>query len=226
MADFFTKEMSQNYDAKNRRLAPIADNMHFLIGLLLKDLPSQARILCVGIGTGAEILSLAKERPQWQFVGVDPSASMLEVCQQKLQEAGIEHRCQLIHGYIQDVPEGEHFDGALSVLVAHFVSREERLSFFQNIFARLKKSGCFVNTEISCDLNSPEFPQMLEVWSEVQKLMGATPESLASLPRQLKDVLTVLSPAETESLLQQCGVSSPLRFFQALMIVGWFGRKS
>ena len=52
--------------------------MHFLIGLVLKELPTDARILCVGVGTGAEIFSLAEEYPEWTFVGVDPSADMLE----------------------------------------------------------------------------------------------------------------------------------------------------
>ncbi len=226
MTDFFTKEMSQAYDEKNRRLAPIADNMHFLIRLLLKELPAQARILCVGVGTGAEILSLAKDNPGWSFLGVDPSASMLEVCAERLKEAGVADRCELVHGYTQDLPEGEIFDAALSILVAHFVSKTDRIGFVRNISSRLRKGGMLVNTEISCDLNSPDFPQMLKGWEQVQKLMGATPESLASLPKQLKDVLTVLDPNETEHLLQKGGISRPFRFFQSLMIVGWVGMKS
>lgn len=48
------------YDEKNQQLAPIADNMHFLIRLILKKMaPARARVLCVGVGTGAEIFSLA-----------------------------------------------------------------------------------------------------------------------------------------------------------------------
>ena len=55
--------------------------------------------------------------------------------------------------------------------------------------------------------------------------MGATPESLAALPAQLRDVLAVLPPAETETLLRQSGIETPVRFFQAFMISGWYGTK-
>lgn len=222
---FFTKEASQFYDEKNKRLAPIADNMHFLIRLVLKNLPVRSRILCVGVGTGAEILSLSKEFPEWTFVGLDPSAPMLEVCRERLQNAGVADRCELVHGYIQDLPRGEDFDAALSILVAHFVKREERLSYFQTINTHLRKGGYFINTEISFDLNSREFPSMLENWKQVQTLMGATPESLAALPTLLREALSVLPPAETETLLRQSGFDQALRFFQAFMIVGWYGVK-
>lgn len=76
--DHFT-DAARVYDERNRQLAPIADNMHFLIRLILKNAPMRARVLCVGVGTGAEILSLSKSFPEWTFVGVDPSTGMLDV---------------------------------------------------------------------------------------------------------------------------------------------------
>jgi len=225
MSNFFNKEASQAYDERNSKLAPIADNMHFLIRLVLKNLPARSRILCVGVGTGAEILSLSKTFPEWTFLGLDPSAEMLEVCSERLRNAGVLDRCELIHGYVQDLPTGENFDAAVSVLVGHFVKREERLSFYQNITSRIRSDGYLVNTEISFDLNSQEFPSMLKNWEQVQSHMGATAESLASLPMQLREMLTVLPPAEIESLMRQSGITMPVRFFQSFMISGWYGRK-
>jgi SAM-dependent methyltransferase len=80
MPDFFNREASRAYDDKNSKLAPISENMHFLIRLVLKGLPPRSRVLCVGVGTGAEILSLFRAFPDWTFLGVDPSAEMLKVC--------------------------------------------------------------------------------------------------------------------------------------------------
>lgn len=225
-ADFFNKEASQAYDEKNSKLGAIAHNLHFLIQLILKELPQKSRILCIGIGTGAEILSLAKIYPDWTFVGVDPSASMLEVCSDRFKDAGISERCQLVHGYIQDAPSGENFDAVLSVLVAHFVKRNERLNFFTEMSRRLKNDGFIVNAEISYDLNSTEFPSMLTQWKKIQELMGATPESLENLPRVLREMLSIVSPSETENFLRQSGIKLPVRFFQAFMINGWYGKKS
>jgi len=224
MKDFFTSEAAKSYDEKNKQLAPIADNMHFLIRLILKDLPKDSRILCVGVGTGAEILSLAKEYPGWSFVGVDPSSSMLEVCRKRMEDAGIADRCTFIHGYAQDVPVGEKFDAALSILVGHFIKKEERVNFYEKIHELLSKGGYFVNTEISFDLDSKNFPSMLKNWERVQTLMGATPDSLKALPNLLRDPLTVLPPSEVENLFNAGGFMDPVRFFQAFMIIGWYAR--
>ena len=223
--DHFT-EAARSYDERNRQLAPIVENLHFLIRLILKNAPVHTRVLCVGVGTGAEILSLSKSFPEWTFVGVDPSIGMLDVCRERLSNAGLLNRCELIHGYVQDVPPGENFDAALSILVAHFVKREERLSFYQAMCGRLRTGGFLINTEISFDLDSREFPLMLKNWEAIQSMMGAAPESLANLAVQLRKMLSVISPVETENLLSQSGINLPVRFFQAFMISGWYGIKN
>jgi tRNA (cmo5U34)-methyltransferase len=221
--NFFDQQASATYDERNRKLAPIADGMHFLMRLVLNDLPERARVLCVGVGTGAEILSLAREFPRWEFVGQDPSEPMLEVCRRRLEEAGIADRCTLVPGYVQDLPPGGDYDAVSSVLVAHFVPREARAGFFSAMTAQLRPGGTLVNAEISFDLDSPESSSMTEQWAKVQRLMGATPESLAALPKVLREVLTVLPPAETERLLRDSGIAMPVPFFQSFMIRAWYG---
>lgn len=225
MIDFFTEAVAESYDEKNSRLAPIADNMHFLVRLVLQDLPACSRVLCVGVGTGAEILSLAGVYPELSFVGVDPSAAMLAVCQERLKRAGVLERCELIHGCVQDLPAEECFDAVISILVAHFVKREERPDFYRSMMQRLRVGGYLVNTELSFDLNAAEFRSMLKNWERVQTLMGATPDSLKSLPDLLRNTLTVLPPTEVERLVRGDNSGTPVQFFQALMIRGWYLRK-
>jgi tRNA (cmo5U34)-methyltransferase len=213
------------YDQRNQQLSPISENMHFLIRLVLNEAPASAHVLCVGVGTGAEILSLAKTFPEWTFVGVDPASGMLDVCRERLAEAGVLSRCELVHGYVRELPQQESFDVALSILVAHFVKREDRLNFYKAMRDRLHRNGMLINTELSFDLDSKEFSPMLKNWQAVQHLMGATPESLANLSVQLREMLTVISPAETESILRASGIPVPVRFFQAFMMSGWYGVK-
>lgn len=224
-SDFFNKEAAERYDERNSKLNRISDCLHFLTGMALKELPTKAQILCVGVGTGAEIFSLAEANPEWTFVGLDPSLDMLNVCKERIKKAGLENRCEFVHGYIQDLPKTKEFDAALSILVAHFVKKEERLSFFQNMTKHLKAGGYLVNAEISFDLSSENFPLMLKGWEQVQSMMGATPESLANLPMVLKEILTVLPPEETEEQLKKSGIKLPTKFFQAMMINAWYGQK-
>lgn len=217
---FFNQEMADAYDRRNSALAPISDSLHFLTRLVLADLPVDARVLCVGVGTGAEILSLAMAYPGWSFVGVDPSDEMLAVGRRRLEQAGVLHRCELLHGYVEDVAQ-EKFDAVVSLLVAHFIKREDRHVFYTAIHDRLRLGGRFVSAEISADLDAPEFPEMLEDWKRIQVLMGATPESLAKLGDLMRDVLSVLSPRDTEAMWEAGGFPKPVPFFQAFMIRGW-----
>lgn len=221
---FFNQELADAYDRRNSELAPISDCLHFLMRLALADLPRQARVLCVGVGTGAEILSLARARPDWSFVGIDPSAEMLGVGRARLEQAGVLDRCALMQGYAEDAPDGP-FDAVVSLLVAHFIKPTERPAFYRAIHDRLKPGGRFVSAEISGDLKAAEFPAMLEDWKQVQALMGATPDSLAKLEGMMRDVLTVLTTAETEALWREAGFETPIPFFQAFMIRGWHATK-
>lgn len=222
---FFNQELAEAYDRRNAGLKPISDSLHFLMRLVLADAPAEARILCVGVGTGAEILSLAASFPGWSFVGVDPSAEMLGVGRHRLKAAGVLDRCELIQGYVDDVAE-TGFDVVVSLLVAHFVRREGRPAFYAAIADRLKPGGRYVSAEISGDLDGETFPAMLEDWKQVQRLIGATPDSLASLDDMMRDVLGVLTPAETEGLWRDAGFPVPVPFFQAFMIRGWHGRRA
>ncbi|MBY8974944.1 class I SAM-dependent methyltransferase [Rhodobacteraceae bacterium NNCM2] len=222
---FFNREMAERYDERNSRLAPISDNLHFLMRLVLDDLPPRARILCIGVGTGADILALAEARPEWTFVGVDPSPEMLEVCRNKLRRADILARCDLVEGYVGQAPTGAGFDAAISLLVAHFVPRADRPGFYQGIHERLKPGGRLVSAEICGDLDSAEFPEMVADWARVQTLMGASLDWLQKLPETLRETLCVLSPTETERLMREAGFRLPIQFFQSFMIRGFHARK-
>src|SRR5690606_13857820 len=112
---------------------------------------------------------------------------MLDACSEKLSQAGVLDRCKLIHGYVQDVPDDERFDIVLSLLVAHFIKREDRLGFYQAMWQCLRNNGFLVSAEISYDLNAEGFPLMLKNWEAVQSLMGANAESLENLPTMLRE---------------------------------------
>ena len=223
-ADFFDERAAAAYDQRNSALKPISDCLHFLMRMVLADMPEEARVLCIGVGTGAEILVLAEARPGWTFVGVDPAPEMLEVAKTRLGDAGLLGRCRLVPGYVDGVRENG-FDAAMALLVAHFIQLTDRPAFYEAVLARLKPGGRFVSAEISCDLDSPEFPAMLKDWEQVQALMGATEASLAALPDMLRSVLGVVTPAQTETLCREAGFTSPITFFQASMIRGWHARK-
>ena len=91
--DSFGKERAESYDESISHLIPINENLLYLMKLILDDCPPNANLLCIGAGTGNEIIQLAQAFPQFNFTAVEPSASMLEVCTRKLEKLNLLNRC-------------------------------------------------------------------------------------------------------------------------------------
>jgi tRNA (cmo5U34)-methyltransferase len=114
-------QQAASYDAQRAKTAPITDCLYFLLESLFAGLPANARILCVGVGTGAELAHLAKKNPGWQFTAVEPSGSMLDVCRQRARKEGFASRCHFHEGYLDSLPATEPHDAATCFLVSQFI---------------------------------------------------------------------------------------------------------
>ena len=82
-------QQAAGYEKQWARMAPIRDGLHFLLESIFADLPADARMLCVGAGTGAELAYLARTFPRWRFTAVDPSGAMLDVMPPAGQNRGV-----------------------------------------------------------------------------------------------------------------------------------------
>ncbi len=223
--DIFNAEFSRQYDANNLRLSPIADNLHFLISLLVRDLPQNARILCVGVGTGTEILHLAEAHPDWHFTGVDPSPAMLAICAEKLSRQGVDSRCELVEGYISDISPDKKYDAILCLLVTHFIQDPQRLGIYQQMAERLTAGGQIVVAEIAGDMDAANFDEQLKSWTAIQEVNVNQQRSPEEIKAQLSQRLLLLAPEKTEELIARAGFALPVRFFQSFLIHAWQAKK-
>ena len=117
-------QQAAGYDKQWARMAPIRDGLHFLLESVFADLPTDARILCVGAGTGAELAYLARTFPRWSFTAVDPSGAMLDLCRQRAKTEGYSSRCYFHEGYLDSLPTQDRHDGATCFLVSQFILGE------------------------------------------------------------------------------------------------------
>lgn len=219
--DIFNSEFSRQYDASNSRFSAINDNLHFLVALLLRDLPADARILCVGVGTGNEIIYHAVKNHGWHFTGVDPSPDMLEVCASKLEQAEIKDRCTLIEGYLDNIPDNVAYDAVLCLLVTHFIQKSDRGGIYCEIKKRLKTRGRLIVAEIAGDTTTGNFDEQLSGWAALQAISSPNIPMLEDLKTLLRKRLLLLPPEKTEELILNAGFSPPHHFFQSLLIHAW-----
>ncbi len=90
-----------SYDEKRAETAPPRGTLNFLIRVILSELLENANILCVGAGTGLELIALAQNFPRRQFPAIEPAAPMLVIfCRRRrAEENGITSRCAFHEDY-------------------------------------------------------------------------------------------------------------------------------
>lgn len=221
----FNQQAASAYDSQWARLAPFRDGLHLLVAAVLAELPVDARILCVGAGTGAEILSLAEKFPGWRFTAVEPSAPMLDVFRRKAQEQGIASRCTFHEGYLDSLPSCEPFDAATSLLVSHFIlQQDERTGFFRGIRQRLRPNGILINSDLTSDTDAPHYGALLEVWMRTMAGADLSQEKQEQMRAAYRRDVAILAPEIVAGMMASGGFDTPVQFYQCGLIHGWFAR--
>ncbi|MCE9678877.1 class I SAM-dependent methyltransferase [Shewanella sp. AS1] len=219
-------QQAANYDNQWVKTAPIRHCLHLLLGSLFAELPTQAKILCVGVGTGDELLYLAEKFPEFSFTLVEPSGPMLEVCRQRAEQEGITFRCDFYQGYVESISTEVLHDAATCFLVSQFMlDTEQRRGFFTEIARRLKPNGLLASTDLASDINSPEYQVLLSAWMNMMSSAELTSEVIERMRSAYANDVGVLEPSAVATIISSAGFKLPVPFFQAGLIHGWLSRR-
>lgn len=219
-------QMAPGYDKRWERTAPITQCLYFLLESVFATLPEDARILCVGAGTGSEILHLADHFPGWRFTAVEPAAAMLDVCRRRAGEAGIAERCEFHEGYLDSLPAGAPYQAATCFLVSQFIlDKTARSAFFAKIAERLVPGGVLASSDLSTQQDAAGYEDLLRVWQRATTPTDVTDEGLRRMKTTYAKDVAVLPPAEVAAILRAGGFEAPRTFFQAGLIRAWFARR-
>ncbi len=223
----FDQKVAASYDEKTALWASAREALFSFMRLIFAELPANARILCVGVGTGAEMISLAQAFPQWQFTAVEPAPAMLDVCRGKAEESGIASRCTFHEGYLDSLPASEPFDAATCLLVSQFIKQaEERSHFFGQIAQRLRPGGILINSDLVLGLSPSVHESLFEVWLRMLGGSGWSKEDIEKMRAAWRLNITALTPPEIEVIISASGFDTPALFFQTLFIHAWFAKRT
>ncbi len=219
----FSQQQSSSHDERFEKLAPLKDALHLCMRLVLSDLPENANILCVGAGTGAELIAMADAFPNWRFTAVEPAAPMLDKCRKRVDALGLTTQCQFHHGYLDSLSESEPFDAATSILVSQFITDTTlRKEYYCQIAQRLKSRGYLISADLAADRTSPQFKSLFDVWQNMHRFTGMPNERLEKQNESFGKGISVLTKQVMEDLISSCGFNKPTLFCQTLLIHAWF----
>ena len=220
-------QQASGYDEQSAKIAPIYAGLHFLLEALFFDLPGEASVLCVGVGTGAELVHLAQKFPLWRFTAVDPSGAMLEGCRAKVEEMGFVERCQFHEGYVESLPAKGVYNAATCFLVSQFILEQEaRSAFFHSIARRLKPGGILASSDLASDVSSKVYEELLKDWCYLMTGMEVTPARLEQMRVTYANNVAILPPKTVASIIEAGGFETPVQFFQAGLVHAWYARRA
>ena len=215
-----------NYDTQWVRMKAMNEALYFLLESVFAELPADARVLCVGVATGTELINLAQKHPNWHFAALEPSGAMLDVCRRRVEEAGLTARCTFHEGYLSTLPVLQKHDAATCFLVSQFIlDRVERAKFFAEIANQLKAGGILASSDLSSSNSAASYEALLKVWQYVMSNADVKPEMLKRMREAYAKDVAVLPAAEVAAIIQAGGFVATVPFFQAGLIHAWFSKR-
>lgn len=219
----FDAARAATYDEHSARIAPLRDPLLLITRLALAGLPPDAHVLCVGVGTGIELVDLAQAFPGWHFTGVEPAPAMLAVCRKKVEAMQLGERCVLHEGYLDSLPPQAPFDAATAILVSQFQVRPgARVRFFAEIAARLRPGGALVSADLATGPSPAAFDRLFALWGRALSLTGISAEQIAAMRALYGRDVAVVDPAEVARIIADAGFDPPVQCYQGLLIHGWY----
>lgn len=220
-------QQAANYDTQWAKTAPIRNCLHLLLNSMFAGLPAEANILCIGVGTGDELIYLAMAHPRWRFTAVEPSGAMLAACREKAHKAGLASRCIFHEGYLGTLPDQDRYDAATCFLVSQFIlDQSERGGFFREIADRLKPQGILASSDLASDVTSPEYDVLLHAWMDMMSAADVSPEALERMRKAYARDVGVLPPDRIAAIIESGGFELPVQFFQAGLIHAWLSKRA
>ncbi|KRE07140.1 methyltransferase [Bosea sp. Root381] len=217
MDAFSDRQAAARYAENPPRMVPgYADMQRMAMLLIAERAPIDAQILVLGAGGGLELKVFAEAQPEWSFVGVDPSAPMLELAQTTLGDLACRTRLHL--GLIDVAPAGP-FDAAACILTLHFIERRERLRTLEEVRRRLKPGAPFVCAHYS--IPEGEIDLWMSRYASFATSSGIERSQAERARTAIAEQLPILSPEEDEQVLREAGFTQIGLFYVGFTFRGW-----
>lgn len=214
----FSGAQAEDYDLRMPKLVAGYDIMHEISAAYLRQsLPEDAHILVVGAATCKEIIKLSELEENWRFTAVDLSQDMLDIGSQKLKEKGCDSRVELFCGEPSQLNTNNGFDAAMSMLVMHFIEKEQKLEFLSSIQQRLNPNSPLV----LADLMHTHTPDFVDIQMLLSQQLGMPFETACEIKPRFENNFKPLTIDDFKAMTKAAGFKCQGSIFQSLNFYCW-----
>lgn len=223
----FDGDYGERYERLARQVIPgYRTFFPMFVAIVDPDLPVGGRVLVVGAGTGIELVTLKRARPDLRLHGVDPAGQMLELARRRVAEAGAESGVTFQLGYAADVAPAPLFDAATLINVLHFVPDDGgKAELLAEIAQRLKPGGVFILFDLHGDPGSEEHERYMPAWRRYWTIRGMTPDEWRDFDERIREGIHFAPASRVLELARDAGFTEPRRFFKSMLYGGWTFRR-
>ena len=218
----FEEKRAKVYDDFISKWMPgYARYMEMLPYILKSSSSATENILVVGCGSGNELLSLNKKFPKSFITGIDPSAAMVKIAENKLEGLA---NIKVIKGTVEAIDTVHTFDAATLSLVLHFIPDDGRkLQLLKEIASKLTPKSVF----ILCDV----FGSVKEIEVNLQilkNLLAPITNDFLELENRIEHIRNsfhYVDQDRLEVLFFEAGFTMPISFFKSSVYSAWLAFK-
>ncbi|MBV8659082.1 MAG: class I SAM-dependent methyltransferase [Burkholderiales bacterium] len=218
---------ANGYDLKIRALIPGYALLHELSAYLLAEqIGETATVLVGGCGTGEELSRYAALGPGWQLTGIDPSADMLALAEQRMVAEGIANRVRLCCGKLGEVVLAGSFAAATSLLVMHFLPDDgAKLNYLRALATVLPTGAPLLLADLTGERGSEDFDRLFRTWRRQQDATRHNPDNVALDFAHLARNVHPVSAERCAALLDAAGFKVEQEYWRALGLSAVLARR-
>lgn len=218
----FDADYGAGYDTLIRQVVPGYDDLHIAVLAELTPVADDADVMVVGIGAGAELVTLGRARSGWRLTGVEPSAQMIAITRERLRRAGLDARVRIHAGYTDGLPDERAYDAATLVCVMHFLLDDgAKLALLRSIASRLRPGARLILVDGCGARGTPQFEADWNGWMQFIRGKGLTGTELDAYRRQVEAGVHFVPATRIVELLRASGFEQIRQFYRAFVFGGW-----
>lgn len=212
----FDREVADVFDDMLTRSVPFYSEVQKIVAGLAADYYKPGtNIYDLGCSTGTTEIKLCKtiKEPTLKIIGVDSSGPVIEKAKNKIENAHLGDRVELIRGDIMDA-DLSNASVVIMNYILQFIPPETRGVLLEKIHSGLIKGGILLLSEKVLEDDTGIGDLFVEKHHNFKKSMGYSELEISKKREALEDVLIPFTVDEELRLLRSSGFSKVSIFFK------------